>query len=158
MDVCQHQKRCHLESSWIAENAKSRHKIQSIFAILNHGWLSRISIPWHTEPSYQNESSDSGSRKPLDQFKNAFDTKYIDLFHATFVTTISLNTTIHSINQIKLSSFMHNPSLFPFATKWELEQSCTVHGNAFCMHSDIWKQNGGAEKVLDPWIRGIKGI
>ena len=83
-----------------------------------------------TGPSYQNESSDSVSRKLLDQFKNAFNTKYIDLFHATFVTTISLNTTIHSINQINLSSFMRNPSLFPIATKWELEQSCTVHGNA----------------------------
>ena len=28
-----------------------------------------------TEPSYQNESSDSVSRKPLDGFKNAFNTK-----------------------------------------------------------------------------------
>ena len=70
-----------------------------------------------TEPSYQNESSDSVSCKPLDQFKNAFDTKYINLFHATFVTTISLNTTIHTINQINLSRFVHNPSFFPFATK-----------------------------------------
>ena len=43
-------------------------------------------------------------------------------------------------------------------TKWELQQSSTEHGNAFCMHSDIWEQNGGAEKVLNPWIRGIKGI
>ena len=111
-----------------------------------------------TGPSYQNESSDSVSRKLLDQFKNAFNTKYIELFHATFVTTISLNTTIHSINLINLSSFMHNPSFFPFATKWELQQSSTVHSNAFCMHSDIWEQNGGAEKVLNPWIRGIKGI
>ena len=59
-----------------------------------------------TEPSYRNESSDSVSRKPLHQFKNAFDTKYIDLFNATFVTTVSLNTTIHSINQINLSSFI----------------------------------------------------
>ena len=49
-----------------------------------------------TEPSYQNESSVSVSRKRLNGFENAFNTKYIDLFHATFVTTISLNSTIHS--------------------------------------------------------------
>ena len=62
-----------------------------------------------TEPSYQNENSDSVSRKPLDQVKIASNTKYIDLFHATFVSTISLKTTIHSINQVNLSSFTHFP-------------------------------------------------
>ena len=76
--------------------------------------LENVSHPFIRGPSYQNESSDSVSRKLLDQFKDAFNTKYIDLFHATFVTTISLNTTIHSINQINLSSFMHYPNLFPF--------------------------------------------
>ena len=34
----------------------------------------RVSIST-TEPSYQNESSDSVSRKPLDGFKNAINTK-----------------------------------------------------------------------------------
>ena len=50
--------------------------------------------PWTetTVASYQNESSDSVSRKPVDGFKNAFNTK-IDLFDATFVTTILMNTT-----------------------------------------------------------------
>ena len=45
-----------------------------------------------------------------------------------------------------------------FLLIWELEQSSTMHGNAFCMHSDIWKQNGGAEKALNSWKRGIMGI
>ena len=47
-----------------------------------------------TEPSYQNESSDSVSRKPLDGFKNAFNTKYISLFDGRFITTILLSSKI----------------------------------------------------------------
>ena len=38
-----------------------------------------LSVPV-TEPSYQNESSDSVSCKPLDGFKYAFNTKYIDFY------------------------------------------------------------------------------
>ena len=87
-----------------------------------------------TEPSYQNDDSDFVPRKPQDQFKNASNTKYIDLFHATFVSTISLKTTIHSINQVNLSSFTHFPYLLPVATKWELQQSmhCPLRQ---CCHS-----------------------
>ena len=41
-----------------------------------------------TEPSNQNESSDSVSPKPLDGFKNGFKTKRIFIFDGRFVTTI----------------------------------------------------------------------
>ena len=49
-----------------------------------------------TEPSYQNENSDSISRKPLDQIRNTFDIKQIFLFYKVFVIIISLNSIICS--------------------------------------------------------------
>ena len=38
-----------------------------------------------TGPSYQNESSDSASRKPLDEFQNALNTKQILRFDGVIV-------------------------------------------------------------------------
>ena len=48
---------------------------------------------YNTEPSYQNKSSDSVSRKQLDGFKNAFNIKWIFIFDSCrFVSTILLNS------------------------------------------------------------------
>jgi len=67
-----------------------------------------------TEPSYRNESSDSVSRKPLDEFQNAFNTKQIFIFDGGFVTTILSNSTIYSTLLIDLSILVHCPFLFIF--------------------------------------------
>ena len=55
-----------------------------------------------TGPSHQNESSDSVTRKPLDEFQNSYNTKYISIFDEVFVTTILLNSTIYSTLLIDL--------------------------------------------------------
>ena len=57
----------------------------------------------YTEPPYSNERYVSVSRKPLDGFQNAFNTKYIFRFEKGFVTTILLNSTIYSTLLINLS-------------------------------------------------------
>ena len=62
------------------------------------------------QPSYQNESSDSVTRKPLDGFKNAFNTKQIFIFGDTFVSSISLNSTIYSTILFNLSICMPSSS------------------------------------------------
>ena len=47
------------------------------------------------EPSYSNESCVSVSRIPLDEFQNAFWTKYILIAGDGFTTSISINPIIH---------------------------------------------------------------
>merc|ERR1712001_35881 len=76
-----------------------------------------LSFIRYTGPSYQNESSDSVSRKPLDAFQNAFNTKQVFIFDGGFVTTILSNSTIYSTFLIDLSILMQCPFLIPCCNK-----------------------------------------
>ena len=122
---------------------------------------SRIGVKL-TEPSYQNESSDSVSRKLLDEFENAFNTKQILVFDEVFVTAILLNSTIYSTLLVDLSILMQCPFLFLLLQQSEsCSKACTAHfANAATLLFFLLlrEQNGGTEKVLNPSIRGIKGI
>ena len=115
-----------------------------------------------TGPSYQNESSDSVSRKLLDEFENAFNTKQILVFDEVFVTAILLNSTIYSTLLVDLSILMQCPFLFLLLQQSEsCSKACTAHfANAATLLFFLLlrEQNGGTEKVLNPSIRGIKGI
>ena len=86
-----------------------------------------------TEPFYQSESSDSVSRNQLETPTRFY---YIWLWVCSYHFTKFI--AIYSTNLMSLSIFKHFPFSSPsFFSNWELNQSSALHGNTFCMHSDI---------------------
>ena len=87
---------------------------------------------------------------------------YVFRFDMGFVTTILLNSTIHSTDLINLSIFMHYPSSISLfiqmraAAKQAQPISAPDAMLFFSLH--VREQNGGAIKVLNPSIRSIEGV